>query len=198
MTYPAALTSSRNIHIARLRGKAALLLLKQLPDTLALTDLYSSTEDVLTAAPALDELGLLRPRLIATPNIASIQSSPSADPAAGAIENASFPSEGIVTVTGWAILPVKNRPADGVVLTYDDSTGEPLMFAIAITHNPRDDIAKRLNDPGLRPSGWTATFARAKVPQTVPSPRIRAWALDAETALATQLPGSITIKSQSD
>lgn len=92
-------------------------------------------------------------------------------------------------MAGWAVLRAKRRPADLVLLTYDDANGEPTIFALAPVGAERPDIAAELQSPDYRFSGWNHTFRIH--PSMSGEFNIRAWAFDAELRAAYPLAESI-------
>jgi len=107
--------------------------------------------------------------------------------ARGSIEKAWPSSAGMLSYSGWAILPERGKPADAVFLTYDNEKGEPIIFAAAEQDAPRDDIARAEGDPVYAAGGWVATFPAAKLPGYLREIKITAWALDTRTAKACRL-----------
>ena len=97
---------------------------------------------------------------------------------------------GELTASGWAILLDGHRTADSVLLTYDDSEGEAIIFARVDVMHSRADVSARLGDEAYHRSGWIKSWKPEALP---PNARhIRAWAFDAEECRAVPL-GSATI-----
>lgn len=88
--------------------------------------------------------------------------------------------DGLLKTFGWAALEDRQSKADAVVLSYDSPTGEPMLFAFARMTLIRDDVASALQSPGLRLSGWDATYPFAAFPPDLKRIRVRAWAVDAD------------------
>jgi hypothetical protein len=79
--------------------------------------------------------------------------------------------------SGWALLKAKGRPPDGVVISYELSGAEPILFAISDSVEMRWDIAKPSWPNDYLWAGWSATFPRKAVP---PGAKLAFWAVDAD------------------
>lgn len=121
-------------------------------------------------AAALDDAHLLRPPLVRSGAITDVTAA--TGEAAGNVEG---------RFSGWAVLLKKRRPADCVLLSYENAArpNEWLIFKISDQIQPRADIVKRYGTIDFLWSGWSAT----PQPQTWPSgAKIRAWAVDTDNA----------------
>ena len=87
----------------------------------------------------------------------------------------------VCSAVGWAIIPKGYRPADAVLLAYDDPTRGPIAFALTVPTAPRSDVVQALHDYRVELSGWNCEFERSKVPAG--DHRITAWAFDADKTL---------------
>ena len=139
---------------------------------------YPDPNFAIARATRLDELRILRPPLVRTPEIAAL---PHADVdermAAGWID-AIAPADGAeLRASGWATLNDKGRPADAVLLAYQNDEGRWVAFTMSDVVVPRRDIEKMLRNRDQLWSGWAATFSRDAVP---PGAAISAWAVDAD------------------
>ncbi|MFB2921844.1 hypothetical protein ACE1CB_25685 [Aerosakkonema sp. BLCC-F2] len=87
-----------------------------------------------------------------------------------------------IKVSGWAVLANKSKVADSVIITQADNKK---VLAVAPVNIGRPDVAKALNNPAYKNSGWTATIN----PSTLPTGKvvIQAWSYDSATKEATQL-----------
>lgn len=166
----------------RLSGKAALLLVNVLdePDILAR---HVRQKDPLLKARInlLDRLDYLRPRLMRSNFIREIAYQTKGE-TRGEFNELGKSSGGKFAAKGWAILPENHRVADGVLLTYDDDQGEPIIFALAEVEYRRAEISKRLNDKAYMNCGWVKSWRAEQIPAN--SQWIRAWAFDAENCQA--------------
>lgn len=89
---------------------------------------------------------------------------------------------GNLTLTGWATIPEKTKPAEKVIITLPDSNQ---IVAIANVNLARPDVAKAIKNQAYKNSGWTTSLKA----NTLPTGRIllKAWAYDPATKTATQL-----------
>ena len=76
------------------------------------------------------------------------------------------------------MIPKGFRPADAVLLAYEDPTRGPIAFALTVPISPRPEVVQAVRDDRVELSGWTCEFDRSKVPPG--DQRITAWAFDAE------------------
>lgn len=137
----------------------------------------------------LDRIGYLHPGLIRSNRIREIAADANGENV-GAVDHAVRNSSGDMSLSGWAILPQKNRPADSVVLTYDDPAGEPIIFARADVVGPREDVRDLLHDQDYLHSGWAKSWKPESLPPE--ARRITAWAFDSEEGRAFRV-GSATL-----
>jgi hypothetical protein len=87
--------------------------------------------------------------------------------------------------SGWAILPGGHRVADGVILTYDDDQGEPVIFAFAEVGYQRPEVSQQLNDKAYLRCGWKKSWKAGQIPEA--SLWVRAWTFDAENCRAFEI-----------
>ena len=137
---------------------------------------YPAPEVVKSRAAQLDELQLLRPRLVRSNSIASLRHQRANGRTASGWLDAIVPVDAEQSrASGWASLNGKGRPADAVVLAYQSTEGEWVIFAMSDTVVRRRDIARLFDTDEQLWSGWIATFPRNAVP---PGATISAWAVD--------------------
>ena len=132
------------------------LLINQLPDTRLTKIIYPSMPFLIEKANALDRLGLLRPSLIHTRDLATLKYDDASSPAGDLrIEK---------TSDGYLALGACNfneRGPHAIVLAYD--TGDQHPIAFAMTH-PIKRPASILT--GVAPAGaWTIKFSAEQVPR---------------------------------
>jgi hypothetical protein len=170
---------------SRLAGKAHLLLINVIDEPDALARYVHQGDPALKARTRfLDRIGYLRPPLLQSNRIREIAFYPGAE-TMGELNELGKSAEGEFAARGWAILPDKHRIADGVLLTYDDARGEPIIFALADVTHVRSDISQQRNDKAYLRSGWDKTWKAGQIPAN--SQLIRAWAFDAEDLRAFQI-----------
>jgi hypothetical protein len=141
--------------------------------------------DVLRAHAAnLDELNLLRPRLVRDAAIASLAA---AEPGAsnGKFETIAPIDDQRVRAAGFAQLVRERRSADAVLLAYDTPERGWTAFEISDAVVRRRDIARAARE---QHQGWSAAFPRDAVPAGA---RISAWALDADAPKLYRLEQSV-------
>jgi hypothetical protein len=140
-----------------------------------------------------NNLGFLTPSLVESDKIRDIEGAGSAD--YGRFEALTETDKDWYLAKGWAMLPEKDKPADGVLLTYADANGEPTLFGAlggADMVKERPDVVKALGTDAYFRSGWQGSFSSSAVPED--STEIVAWAFDAETKRAFKLYGTYTLK----
>jgi hypothetical protein len=178
--------------LQRLRTKALVLTLNVANEPQALARIHSEVEPLRARINILNRLGCLRPPLLQSSNMTTFAAASTLGAeSCGNIDQAGKPAEGQYGLMGWAILPDKRRPADGVLLSYDDAQGQPILFALADMGMGRSDVAGAMKDPAYLASGWVKTFELGRLPQGAGP--LRAWAFDAETARAYPISGSVTV-----
>jgi hypothetical protein len=135
---------------------------------------------VLQNAAALDQLKLIRPSLVRTNRLNAL-SPGNADGlrAAGSCEMLSTLSD-FYRASGWAVLNAEGRPADCVLVAYQDpQTQEWIACAISDSFEMRADVMKRFQSIDQLWSGWAATFSRSAIPAGAP---LSFWAVNANEA----------------
>lgn len=90
-----------------------------------------------------------------------------------------------VKMGGWAFLPGKNAIPDRVIITQADNK---TVVAVAAVKLPRPDVAKYLNNPAYKSSGWDVTINASQLPPG--KSVLKAWAYDSATKEATPLGGT--------
>ena len=124
-------------------------------------------------AAQLDDAKLLQPPLVRSPVLDDLPRTQSK--VEGEIER---------QFAGWSALLSKNRPADCVLLAYENSANQSVQFEIADTLEPRYDIVRRFRASDLLWSGWSAKPRSDAVPAAA---KISAWAVAADDATASRL-----------
>nr|MBA2432129.1 hypothetical protein [Chthoniobacterales bacterium] len=133
-----------------------------------------SPEVIRTHARALDELQLLRPRLVRSGDLLALLQAAGAD-GAGELETIER-DEKTLSVSGFAILPAQRRPADAVLLM----VGETAAMSGKVLR--RSEVARRLRDKGQAWSGWSVTLPAAS------NANISAFAVEADVPRLHRLP----------
>ena len=140
--------------------------------------IYPAPEVAIARAKELDELSILKPRLVRTAAIASLAHEDALNEkvASGWCDAIQPLDNGQYRASGWAALTGEKRPADAVILAHAVPGGSWTAFAISDAVVKRRDVARLLGKDQLW-SGWFATFPRAAVP---PGAVVSAWAVDVE------------------
>ena len=134
-------------------------------------------DHVVRYAAALDDLKLLRPRLVRSNHLTALpHESADGNHVAGACEAIVTTGESY-HASGWALLKSKGRPPDCVVVSYMAPGAEPIIFAISDSPEMRWDIARSSWPNDYLWAGWSATFPRNAVPTAA---KLSFWAVDAD------------------
>ncbi|MFL6514257.1 MAG: hypothetical protein ACJ8M1_04475 [Chthoniobacterales bacterium] len=172
----------RQLHLC---GKARLQFINVVPEADQLTRaVFPDEERLKTAATVLSSLKYLRPPVVATKRVSDVADSTKPDSHAGAfaIDRSQPPR---IELRGVAILPMKKRPADVVLISYDNADHEPIVCAVA-----RAGAAA----PGAGVSAlWWTSLPLDRLPGGDAS-QLKAWAFDAETGRAYRLEGPISVR----
>lgn len=174
---PDALFRVKGFYRERLVGKAALQFVEVAPDPVVKTYLASGG---IEASRVKAKVAVLRSGQYLLPEPVEWVEPISADCRYGLADHVAQKEPGQLTVSGWAYLPDRDEPADGMVLT----TGEGRLrtaVAYAMPQVPRLDVAASKGKPNAAGSGWALTLSW---PQGT---RVEAWAFDAWTMRAYPL-----------
>jgi hypothetical protein len=173
--------------VNRYRGKACLLLINVVKDDDCLKRIWGDTNEAKVKANVLNNQGFLKPKLWNSNKIEKIEGKQVSGLDYGRLDGIEQVGKDKYIARGWAVLPEKQKPADGVVLTYENNQGEAIAFAVASPAIKRKDVAKSLKNNAYRNSGWSKIIKLNKIPKA--AGKIKAWALDADTGKAYQLNG---------
>jgi hypothetical protein len=93
---------------------------------------------------------ILRPRLISRAVVTRLQDLPRAiDDSAGVLEEAFINPSGDLTCKGSARIPDGNRPADCVVLGFENEEGTWKPFSVLETQPGRETFSRTIQTPAL-------------------------------------------------
>jgi hypothetical protein len=141
---------------------------------------YPRPEVVRERSEALDRLHLLRTPLIRTREIAKLRHTEADNQvAAGWCDGLTTGNDDLRTAWGWASFPMRNRPADAVLLAFANEKGDWVAFAHSDAVLDRPDIAHTLRSADQLWSGWRVVFRGDALPKGA---EISAWAVDAKEA----------------
>ena len=166
----------------RLTGKAALLMSNVVDEPELLVQyVHWSGAALKERMDTLDRIGFSNLPLVRSKRILEIayRSSPGTN---GEVKASATMPNGDFAIAGWAVLPAHHRVADAVVLTYDDPTGAPIIFALTDVKDPAPEVSNRFQDKTYLRSAWAKTCKAVNIPAE--ARLIRAWAFDAELCRA--------------
>lgn len=192
------------IQAGRSRGKTCLTFVNVVNTDHCLIWLWNDNDEqgrakllniIKTRGNILNRMGFLQPKLATSNKIEEIKGQTVAGLVYGSLNSMEPLGKDQYLVRGWAILPEKVKPADGVILTYENQQGESIIFAIAAVELKRRDIAKVLGNKAYSKSGWEKVILANQLPPK--AGKIKAWAFDADTGKAFRLKGKFTLISVS-
>jgi hypothetical protein len=173
-----------------LQDKACLLLVNVVEGE-CLTRGFPALEVVKNRTNAMNDLGYLRPRLLASNRVSDIAASiPQEARATGRFEGLERLADGTFAARGWAKLPGSAAPADMVLLAYENE-GEPLIFALGEVAVRKHSIRRLIGGDWSQDGRWQGSFSVTGLP--VRPVRISSWAFDALTGKAYALDGTFVI-----
>ncbi|MEY2490230.1 MAG: hypothetical protein QOC70_2172 [Verrucomicrobiota bacterium] len=145
-----------------------------------------SADPVTQNAAALDRLKLIRPPLLRTNHVSVLPHEAAGQKrASGFCETVERVGAELYRASGWATLDEKRRPADCVVVAYQDSRDQEwIAFTISDSFEMRADTVKRFRSMDQLWAGWTATFSRSAIPAGA---KLSFWAVDADELKLYQL-----------
>jgi hypothetical protein len=196
LALPAAIHESWETRFNRRQGKAALLMADVLPDNPGISELVGGRDEVIPEANVLNNMGYLRPPLVRTNDASQIIAADAGGnaPVIGGLDACATDQKGQINVVGWAINRRVKDLADGVLLTYDDPGGKPIIFIASQMNLQREDLLQQNGDPIYEWCGWRVSFLPSEVPAEIKTTRISAWALDVDSGRVYRLRGGCMFK----
>jgi hypothetical protein len=180
------------------QGKACLLFINNLVHDDCLTrTVYYEVEKLRREANRLDALGFLRPALIKSARVEDIAAhgAQSLKPG-GSFVAITQTGQNVYTASGWAILPESGWPADAVLLAYNGTSSDSIVFALADTGEERSIVARTFGTASpSKYARWQKSFSVQDLPANPVT--ITAWAFDARTGQAFKLDGTHVIQHPS-
>lgn len=154
---------------------------------------YPVSGPVMQRADALDQLNLIRPRLLRTNHLSAMpHEAVDENHPSGFCETVAPVGQESYRASGWATLNAKGRPADCVLIAYQDPHDhEWIALTISDSFEMRPDVVKRFRNIDQLWSGWSATFLRNAFP---PDARLSFWAVNADEPKLYQLGGECSLK----
>lgn len=166
-------------HRTRLWGKGALLF-SNVMDSGEIHDRYlmANAPEARAYANMLDSIGLLRPSMLPTAEIANLNVKDIGE--IGFLDVVSTSGTSCSAV-GWAIMPKTGMRPHCVVLSYEDPSRGAIAFRVADEIQSRPDVAAVRRNSAAAASGWICHFDRSVLPPG--DVLLRAWAFDANRAV---------------
>ncbi|NEP79796.1 MAG: hypothetical protein F6K39_17455 [Okeania sp. SIO3B3] len=164
-----------------LQSKACLLMINVVPQDECLVT-KRSPEPLRKTANILDKLGFLQPGLVKSKNIQDIAGETKSNLIYGYFDTVNQIDNRTYVANGWAILPERNEVADGVILTYENTEGEDIIFKLINQRMPRPSVREYFDNSVYLDSGWQKSFTVEEIPQG--GVKLKAWAFDTETGKA--------------
>ena len=183
-----------DFQVSHYKGKACLVLINVVKDDDCLKRLWGDPNDAKVKVNVLNNMGFFKPKLLSSNKIEKSKGNQVSGLDYGWLDGIARVDKDKYIAKGWAILPKKQKPADGVVLTYDNNQGEAIAFAIATPELKRKDVADALKKDEYLESGWEKLISIEKIPKQ--AGKIKAWAVDADTGKTFQLNGSGLVRSR--
>jgi hypothetical protein len=180
----------------RLYGKACLTYINFVDETCVTHSLYSNIKFLKERANAAEALGLIEHDLAKEPEIrkADVLRFNREDREFGFFESLNLSDQNVVTVSGWAVLPYRNRAADAVILTYLNASKKPEIFAIAPVRSDSNLTGISSKDKKYPNAGWTISFSLQQIP--IGKLKIHAYAFDSQTNQSYRLKKSHTLQAR--
>ncbi|MFB2935036.1 hypothetical protein ACE1B6_07130 [Aerosakkonemataceae cyanobacterium BLCC-F154] len=183
--------------LERLQAKACYIFLNVAPEEKCIIEkVYPQFLGLKYRAYLVNSSGIIDAKLLKSNRIQDIQGinrGNSKELIYGWFEQLNKVDENNYLAGGWAILPKKKEPADAVILSYEQSHGEDIIFAVFDTRVNRPDVVQALKRTTYSMSGWQKTFPASRLPKGLV--KIKAWAFDTETAKAYQIAGTQVVKN---
>ena len=179
----------------RLQGKGVLQFISLLPHESLTDTLYPHLGSLQRYAGDLDRHGLLAPALRQSLHLGDDElRQPAGRGACGEFDLLEHAGAETYLARGWAILPHRRRPADGIVLAYAASHGSFTIFDLVVERRRRADVARALRQSKYRHAGWEHTLT---LPQGGGRPMtLAAWAVDADTGHLCRLHKTYMVDAQ--
>ena len=179
----------------RLQAKAVLLFIGALPNESLTRTMYPGLEALKYYAEGLDRHGLLSPGLRKNLIIEKGERRQTAGVyECGWFDLLQHKGGTIYFAKGWAILPYRREPADGIVLAYEEPDGSFAIFDLVVVRTRRPDVAQAFRGPRNIRAGWEHSFTLPQVKGK--SLKIAAWALDANTGQLCRLNKAYVVDAQ--
>jgi hypothetical protein len=177
----------------RARARAAVIWSRVLPDNPEIFAAYPYPEGFSNRVEALKHLHLLKLRDIAEPVARTILSIPQPiGIEAGYLDIGRLEDGNKLHVAGWARNPEENRPADYVVLGWEEADNSFHPFTAIIPDGKREDVARVFKSPSILNAGFGQEISVSKLPRGPLT--LRAWSIDMKRQRAFPMGGSVRVE----
>lgn len=192
-SYPACLVRLHLYRQYQLDRMTALQWLRVIPDNPDLASLFPGVDRLRERALRLEEHHLLRLPLISGQLAGQVyQPPPKGGESSGWID-ACVGSNGVLSISGWAWLFRRNRPADIVVIGCKNVAGQFKPISVLRTGSRREDVQEYFHLPKME-FGFSRFISSANFPPG--DLAIEGWAVDLKNQTAWPLSSSVTLKSE--
>ena len=129
LTFSITVRRMAQLRLERLQAKACLLFINYIEDECLIKKLYPDINILKQRANTLNNLGYLRPNLIASNRMLDIAGTDAYNAHDYGVF-ASLQRGDRYIASGWATLPERREPPDAILLAYDNVDGHPIVFAL--------------------------------------------------------------------
>jgi hypothetical protein len=156
----------------RLQFKTCLAFINVAADDSCLKKLNGSgAKELQPIANSLNKLAWIKPPLMATNQVQKLVSPNPINPKEYGFLDKFITSKTVEDKTeyyleGWAVLANRRKLPDAILLTYDTSNNEQVLFKVLPVKEKRQDVANSFNTPGYKYSGWSGRFLLDDIPET--------------------------------
>ena len=172
----------------RLTLSYALEWMNVIPDNPDIRAIFPTPQWLFDTIPVLRRCGILRIPFVAEPLATLVTRVPSeTDGSHGGIDACRFDTAGKLVISGWAWLPRQKRPADRVIIGYEDAAGMFKPVSVIGTGVSRPDLRDHFRQSKMLEAGFARTMDAANIPAGPVT--ISAWAIDLQKQRAYPLGG---------
>lgn len=177
----------------RARARAAAIWSRVLPDNPEIFSAYPYPEGFSNRVEALKRLHLLKLPEVAEPVARMISSVPQPiGIEAGNLDIGRLEDGNKLHVAGWARNPEENRPADYVVLGWEEGANSLHPFTAIKPDGKREDVARVFKSPSILHAGFDQEINVSKLPRGPLT--LRAWSIDMKRQRAFPMDGSVRVE----
>jgi hypothetical protein len=176
----------------RRRALAAITWIKVLPTNPEIFWAYPYPDDFWRHPVEMERLGIIKIPMVEGEIARQVAELPRATNFDfGSLDSARREYEGRFRFTGWARNPENNRPADYVVLGWEDTAGAFHPFTVLLTGSLRLDVVQVFHAGSLKNCGFNQEIDLSRLPPEAET--IRGWAVDFRAKKLFPLGGSLRL-----